>query len=72
MKLAEGAGEVGFDRLGGDEQLLGDLAVGLAIGAVLLYRIMTFKLAGLIWVMYLHLHSAGKPGNHAGSPPLSA
>ena len=43
-----------------------------AVGAVLLYRIMAFKLAGLIWVMYLHLHSAGKPGNHAGSPPLSA
>jgi uncharacterized membrane protein YbhN (UPF0104 family) len=26
-----------------------------AIGAVLLYRIMTFKIAGLIWVAYLHL-----------------
>jgi len=32
VELAEGAGEVGFDRLLGDEQALSDLAVGLAVG----------------------------------------
>ena len=26
-----------------------------AVGAVLLYRIMSFKMAGLIWVAYLHV-----------------
>jgi len=30
VQLAEGAGEVGFDGLLGDEQALGDLPVGLA------------------------------------------
>jgi len=33
-----------------------------AVGAVLLYRIMTFKLAGLIWIMYLHLRQRGRTG----------
>jgi hypothetical protein len=35
-----------------------------AIGAVLLYRIMTFKIAGLIWVAYLHLRQR----THTGQP----
>jgi len=33
-----------------------------AVGAVLLYRIMTFKIAGLIWVLYLHLHQRRQTG----------
>jgi uncharacterized membrane protein YbhN (UPF0104 family) len=33
-----------------------------AVGAVLLYRIMTFKLAGLTWVTYLHLHPRRQTG----------
>jgi uncharacterized membrane protein YbhN (UPF0104 family) len=34
-----------------------------AVGAVLLYRIITFKLAGLIWVTYLRLHERRQSGN---------
>lgn len=42
-----------------------------AIGAVLPYRIMTFKLAGLIWVMYLHLHQRKETGKHWQPAPLT-
>ena len=36
------------------------IAVCAVVGAVLLYRIMTFKMAGLIWVAYLHVQK--RPG----------